>query len=149
MGTRKGESPIRRNHLVYLVENSQCRLCQENWLLHEDKCYWTSKEKQNWNQSRQDCTERHSQIVVIEGQKELDFIQSITNGAQLLWIGLTTTSPAGKWTWIDGSSLNSTLLQVTGTIQAKSCGMLKGNRVVSEACSAVTKWICETEALLV
>ncbi|XP_015276408.1 PREDICTED: killer cell lectin-like receptor subfamily F member 1 [Gekko japonicus] len=142
MGSRKKE-------LLTDQENSQCKLCQENWLLHEDKCYWASKEKQNWNQSRQDCTAKDSQIVVIQEQEELDFIQSITDGAQLLWIGITTTSPAGEWIWIDGSPLNSTLLQVTGTVQANSCGMLKGNRVVSEACSAVTKWICETEALLV
>ncbi|XP_054832447.1 killer cell lectin-like receptor subfamily B member 1C [Eublepharis macularius] len=130
------------------AENSQCKICQENWLLHEDKCFWASKEKQNWNKSQEDCTAKKSRIAVIQRQEELDFIQSITEGAQLLWIGLTATSPAG-WIWIDGSPFNSTLLQVTGTVQANSCGMLKGNKVISESCSAVTKWICETEALLV
>ncbi|KAJ6616021.1 hypothetical protein lerEdw1_015108, partial [Lerista edwardsae] len=76
-----------------------------------------------------------------------DFVRSITEGAKLLWIGLMATS--GNWTWVDGSPLNHTLLPIKGDSQANSCGMLNGAKVISEACSAVTKWICETRVLLV
>ncbi|XP_066469818.1 killer cell lectin-like receptor subfamily B member 1B allele C [Tiliqua scincoides] len=132
----------------YSIENSSCRFCPENWLLHEDKCFWVSKIKQTWNNSQKDCKEKDAQLVVVQGQEEMDFIQNITEGAKLLWIGLAT-SPAGNWTWVDGSPLNHTLLQVQGESQAHSCGMLKRNKVISEACSAVTKWICEKDSLLV
>ncbi|XP_060126987.1 killer cell lectin-like receptor subfamily B member 1A [Zootoca vivipara] len=132
-----------------LPENSDCRLCPENWQRHGDKCYWISREKETWNKSRNDCAAKDSQLAVIQKQVELDFIHHKTEGGQLLWIGVTTMPPAHEWSWVDGSPLNDTLLQVTGLAEANSCGMLKGNRVNSEACSAVAKWICETEVHLV
>ncbi|XP_053149374.1 killer cell lectin-like receptor subfamily F member 2 [Hemicordylus capensis] len=131
------------------AENSRCGLCPENWRFHEGKCYWISKDKQTWNTSQQDCAAKDSQIVMIQREEELVFIKSITEGAQLLWIGLTAAPSSGEWIWVDGSPLNHTLLQVIGTAQANSCAMLKGNRIIWEACSAVMKWICETKALLV
>nr|XP_060617034.1 killer cell lectin-like receptor subfamily B member 1B allele C [Anolis sagrei ordinatus] len=130
-------------------ENPRCILCPESWLLHEHKCYWISQEKQTWNKSRHDCTAKVSKLAVIKEKEELDFLQHITDGAQLLWLGLIADPSTREWSWVEGSPLNNTLLQVTGDAQANSCGMLKGNKIISEACSAVTKWICETEALLV
>ncbi|XP_042311753.1 killer cell lectin-like receptor subfamily B member 1B allele B isoform X2 [Sceloporus undulatus] len=131
------------------TENSRCKLCPETWLRHKDKCYWISREKNTWNKSHHDCTAKVSQLAVIKEKAELDFIKGITDGAQLLWLGLTAIPLTSEWSWVEGSLLNDTLLQVTGAAQANSCGMLKGEKIISEACSAVTKWICETEALLV
>nr|XP_028573404.1 killer cell lectin-like receptor subfamily B member 1B allele B [Podarcis muralis] len=132
-----------------LPENSDCKLCPENWQRHGDKCYWISREKGTWNKSQNDCAAKDSQLAVIQKQVELDFIRHKTDGGQLLWIGVTTIPPAHEWSWVDGSPLNDTLLQVTGLAEANSCGMLKGKRVNSEACSAIAKWICETEVRLV
>ncbi|CAI5767962.1 Hypothetical predicted protein [Podarcis lilfordi] len=136
-------------HGNHVAENSDCKLCPENWQRHGDKCYWISREKGTWNKSQNDCAAKDSQLAVIQKQVELDFIRHKTDGGQLLWIGVTTIPPAHEWSWVDGSPLNDTLLQVTGLAEANSCGMLKGKRVNSEACSAIAKWICETEVRLV
>ncbi|KAF7236225.1 Killer cell lectin-like receptor subfamily F member 1 [Varanus komodoensis] len=130
------------------TDNLKCKLCPKNWMLYENKCYWTSDEKQTWNKSQNICAAKNSQLAVFHNKEELDFIRRITDGAHLLWIGLTTISGAQEWSWIDGSPLNTTLLEVTGPAQANSCGMLKLNKVILEACTAVTKWICEKDALL-
>ncbi|KAM6469712.1 killer cell lectin-like receptor subfamily B member 1B allele B [Liasis olivaceus] len=124
------------------------KLCPKDWLLHENNCYWISTEKQTWNNSRDDCRAKDSKIAMLKEQAELHFIQRISNGAQLLWIGLSANSTTREWSWVNNSPLNHTLLPITGVAQGNSCGMLKGPKVISESCSAVTRWICETEALL-
>ncbi|XP_025033174.1 killer cell lectin-like receptor subfamily B member 1B allele B, partial [Python bivittatus] len=124
------------------------KLCPKDWLLHENNCYWISTEKQTWNNSRDDCRAKDSKIAMLKEQAELHFIQRISNGAQLLWIGLSVNSTTREWSWIDNSPLNDTLLPITGVAQGNSCGMLKGQKVILESCSAVTRWICETEALV-
>ncbi|XP_044275571.1 killer cell lectin-like receptor subfamily B member 1B allele C [Varanus komodoensis] len=136
------------HHQNHSADNLKCKLCPKNWMLYENKCYWTSDEKQTWNKSQNICAAKNSQLAVFHNKEELDFIRRITDGAHLLWIGLTTISGAQEWSWIDGSPLNTTLLEVTGPAQANSCGMLKLNKVILEACTAVTKWICEKDALL-
>ncbi|XP_034277653.1 killer cell lectin-like receptor subfamily B member 1B allele B [Pantherophis guttatus] len=126
------------------------KLCPKEWQLHGDKCYWISGEKQTWNESRDDCRAKYSELVVLKEEAELHFIQHITNGAQMLWIGLSGNSRTGEWLWVDNSSYTGSkegLLKITKA-QGNSCGMLKSPKFISESCSAVAKWICETEALM-
>ncbi|KAL8213012.1 UNVERIFIED_CONTAM: hypothetical protein K2H54_060162 [Gekko kuhli] len=131
-----------------ITEKFSCRLCPQNWNLHENKCYWISKERQNWHNSKEDCTTKHSQLLVIQNQEEVAFIQSIMEGAQLLWIGLNATFPERKWTWLDGSPLDDKLFQELGPVGVNFCGRLNGNQIISEDCNTITMWVCETAALL-
>ncbi|XP_077187433.1 killer cell lectin-like receptor subfamily B member 1C [Paroedura picta] len=92
-----------------ITENSSCRLCPQHWNLHENKCYWISKEKQTWSKSKESCIAKHSRLLVIQNQEEVDFIESIMEGAQLLWIGLKATFPERKWIWLDDSAWDGIL----------------------------------------
>ncbi|XP_054833656.1 killer cell lectin-like receptor subfamily B member 1B allele C [Eublepharis macularius] len=130
-----------------LVDNSTCKLCPQNWLFYEDKCYWISKGKGSWKKSKEDCTARSSQMLVMQKQKDMAFIQLINEGMQLLWIGLQATFPEQKWTWVDGSPLEDKQSQELGPVERNSCGMLNGNEIISEACSTIAAWVCETESL--
>ncbi|KAM7146363.1 killer cell lectin-like receptor subfamily F member 1 [Macrochelys suwanniensis] len=129
-------------------EGSRCRLCPTEWLMHGGKCYWASKESQIWHKSHDDCSEKSSRLLVIQDQKEMDFISSVTHDTNPVWLGLTVTSPKWKWTWVDNSLLDQTLFPVVGPGERNSCGVIKGKQIHSETCNAV-KWICEKEALLV
>ncbi|XP_015274926.1 PREDICTED: killer cell lectin-like receptor subfamily B member 1B allele B [Gekko japonicus] len=131
------------------TENSSCRLCPQNWSLHENKCYWVSKERRTWHKGKEDCTAKLSRMLVIQSQEEVTFIQNITEGAQLLWIGLEATFPERNWTWIDGSPLDDKLFQDLGPVEANCCGRLNGNQIISEVCNTIAIWICETNALLI
>ncbi|ETE67877.1 Killer cell lectin-like receptor subfamily F member 1, partial [Ophiophagus hannah] len=123
------------------------KLCPKDWLLHENKCYWISGEKQTWNESRDDCRAKDSELAVLKKEAELHYIQRVTNGAQMLWIGLSANSGTRKWLWMDNSPYNNKEKPDITEAQGNSCGMVKGPKVISESCSAMTKWICETEAL--
>ncbi|XP_030399772.1 killer cell lectin-like receptor subfamily F member 1 [Gopherus evgoodei] len=129
-------------------EGSSCRLCPTEWLMHEGKCYWASKESQIWHKSHDDCSAKSSRLLVIQDQKEMDFISSVTQDTNPVWLGLTMTPPEWKWTWLDNSLLDQTLFPVVGPGERNSCGVIKGKQIHSETCNAVVKWICEKEAIL-
>ncbi|XP_039374599.1 killer cell lectin-like receptor subfamily F member 1 [Mauremys reevesii] len=96
-------------HNGSLAEGSGCQLCPRDWLLHGDKCYWLPKECKNWTGSRDDCSGKRAQMLVIQNREEMDFIQDVIQGASYIWIGLKVTPPGGKWTWVDGSPLDPML----------------------------------------
>ncbi|KAH1182872.1 hypothetical protein KIL84_004364 [Mauremys mutica] len=50
---------------------SGCKLCPSDWLLHRDKCYWLSKEGNTWSKSRDDCSRKGSQMLVIQDWEQL------------------------------------------------------------------------------
>ncbi|XP_044837354.1 killer cell lectin-like receptor subfamily B member 1B allele A [Mauremys mutica] len=131
------------------AEGSGCKLCPPNWLLHRDKCYWVSKERNPWDKSRDDCSRRSSRLLVIRDQDEMTFIQNISKDAQQLWLGFTVTSSTRNWTWVDGSLFNQTLFKVVDPAEENSCGVIKADRIHFETCSAISTWICEKDALLI
>ncbi|XP_075769482.1 killer cell lectin-like receptor subfamily B member 1B allele C [Pelodiscus sinensis] len=91
------------------AEGPGCKLCPPDWLLHRDKCYWVSKGKASWNESCNNCSRRGSRLPVIRDQAEMIFIKTNSKDTNEVWLGLTVTSPARNWTWMDGSLLNRTL----------------------------------------
>ncbi|XP_039374419.1 killer cell lectin-like receptor subfamily F member 1 [Mauremys reevesii] len=136
-------------HNGSLAEGSGCKLCPRDWLLHGNKCYWLSKESKDWTGSRDDCSGKSSRMLVIRNREEMDFIQDVTQGSSYIWIGLTVTPAAGKWTWVDGSPLDPMLFQVSGSAEGNSCGWIRGSRIQSETCGAEFKWICQKEAAVI
>ncbi|XP_038226757.1 killer cell lectin-like receptor subfamily B member 1B allele C [Dermochelys coriacea] len=131
------------------AEGSECKLCPRHWVPHRDKCYWLSEENQYWSRGRDDCSRRGSQLLVIQDQEELEFIQNTTRNQNPMWIGLNITSPGRKWTWMDGSPLNQTRFTVLGSAEENSCAAVKKNQIQSELCTTVYKWICQKEAVLI
>ncbi|XP_054832444.1 killer cell lectin-like receptor subfamily B member 1B allele A [Eublepharis macularius] len=138
---------------IRLKVNSTHKLCPQDWFFYEDKCYWISKEKGSWKKSKEDCTARSSQMLVMQKQKDMvnigqaSFIQCVNEEMQLLWIGLQAMLPEQKWTWVNGSPLDDKQSQELGPVETNSCGMLNGTEIISEACSTVATWVCETDTL--
>nr|XP_032643820.1 killer cell lectin-like receptor subfamily B member 1B allele B [Chelonoidis abingdonii] len=128
------------------AEGSGCKLCPPNWLLHRDKCYWVSKEKNPWDKSRDDCSKRSSRLLVIQDQDEMTFIQNTTKDTNQIWLGLTVTSSARNWIWVDGSLFNPTLFKLVDPAEGK-CVVIKAGGIQCETCTTVSKWICEKDSL--
>uniref|UniRef100_K7G850 C-type lectin domain-containing protein n=1 Tax=Pelodiscus sinensis TaxID=13735 RepID=K7G850_PELSI len=124
-------------------EGSRCKVCPRDWLSYRNTCYWMSKESKFWSESSNDCETRTSQMLVIQDREEMEFIHNITQGTNLVWIGLTIQSPEQKWIWVDGSPLDQSLFPVTGSAEGTSCGMIRRNRINSESCNTEFKWICQ------
>ncbi|XP_039374396.1 killer cell lectin-like receptor subfamily F member 1 [Mauremys reevesii] len=126
---------------------SGCKLCPTDWRLRRDKCYWVSRGRKTWSESRADCSARGSQLLVIRDPEELEFLKALTQDSNQFWVGLSISSPEKAWTWLDGSRLNQTQFPVSGWDDWNRCGKLWGNWIQSDTCSSVRQWICQRDAV--
>ncbi|XP_069058013.1 killer cell lectin-like receptor subfamily B member 1B allele C [Pleurodeles waltl] len=125
-----------------------CERCPKDWMLHGDICYYFSKDKEvkTWSMSHEDCSSMSSRMLVIKDQAELSFVGQNVKHSNAVWLGLFLACPGKKWTWVNGSVLNSDWFQVTGTNEEGSCGASKKTSIYSEACVVEANWICEKDA---
>ncbi|KAF7647286.1 hypothetical protein LDENG_00174790 [Lucifuga dentata] len=90
--------------------NKECSLCPEGWIQFQEKCYlfnnltspwWT------WDQSRQHCRNRDSDLVVVESLEQQTFIKNhihyYYDKWHGYWIGLHLSDDK-NWRWVDGSN---------------------------------------------
>ncbi|XP_061475182.1 killer cell lectin-like receptor subfamily F member 1 [Rhineura floridana] len=130
------------------TESASCKLCPNNWVAQEGKCYWFSKEKTQWLVGYSDCSQKRAQMLVVQNWGEMVFIQNIIQEKYPVWIGLNFTPPLKTWTWVEGSTLNQSLFPLPLPGAGASCGVVKFNQVRSEMCTAEFRWICEKEAIM-
>nr|XP_008103841.1 PREDICTED: killer cell lectin-like receptor subfamily F member 1 [Anolis carolinensis] len=130
------------------TESATCKLCPANWIEERGMCYWSSKDKKNWIMGYHDCSGKRAQMLVIQDADEMTFIFGIVPEKYPVWIGLNFTTSVKSWTWIDGTTLNKTLVQPFHSENGANCGVIKDNQARSEMCTAEFRWICEKEAIL-
>ncbi|XP_004451245.2 killer cell lectin-like receptor subfamily F member 1 [Dasypus novemcinctus] len=118
-------------------------LCQSNWLKYQEKCYWFSSELKSWKDSYEYCLERQSHLLIIQNQLEMDFIQKSLRQSNYVWIGLNFTSSKRTWTWVNGSPLDPKLFLLKGPGKENNCAATYKNKIYSESCSSIFKWICQ------
>ncbi|XP_072255821.1 uncharacterized protein [Pyxicephalus adspersus] len=78
-----------------------CRICPTDWILLEGTCYYLSKSHKIWEESRQDCINRGSTLLLLNNKKELDLLLTRI-GNKRYWIGLRRVLMA--WKWVDGTA---------------------------------------------
>ncbi|XDA75018.1 hypothetical protein R6Z07M_005237 [Ovis aries] len=84
------------------------------WQQIRDKCLYFHEAFKPWNDSLADCSTRESSLLLIQDKEELRLIQNLINKeGMLLWVGLNFTLPEKKWKWINGSFLNSNIIDST------------------------------------
>ncbi|XP_077180656.1 killer cell lectin-like receptor subfamily B member 1B allele A isoform X1 [Paroedura picta] len=128
--------------------NSPCQICPVQWHLHQDKCYWASKDLKSWTESQGDCSAKGAQLAVIQDRKEMEFLKNITEDAQRYWIGLSLSEK--KWRWITGHQLDQNMFQgLLSTAEEDSCGIIRGSTISPDICTAVHGWICQEDPILI
>ncbi|XP_015256519.1 PREDICTED: C-type lectin domain family 4 member E-like [Cyprinodon variegatus] len=88
--------------------------CEAGWELHGGKCYYFSTNKSSWKESRRLCKDLGGDLVKIDSRDEQIFIEEklvhmMKNNEDKFWIGLTDSEEEGRWLWVDGSPLNTSL----------------------------------------
>ncbi|XP_069031087.1 C-type lectin domain family 12 member B-like [Embiotoca jacksoni] len=132
----------------------QCKSCQSGWDLLQSRCYvvlnyQTSTDWKTWEEARENCTTRSSDLVVVDNAEEKKYVSDNSwgsSGNKGYWIGLKAED--GKWKWVDGSYLadNSWIENPTDGHCAIS---VKNEGWKSVNCNNRNNWICEQKALSV
>ncbi|KAG9348909.1 hypothetical protein JZ751_029226 [Albula glossodonta] len=111
-GTEKKLKELQANHTDLLSKNPSCkghggcRPCDSGWRSNLGQCYFFSREKRNWMQSRDYCISQGAQLVIISCQQEQTFVSKSINETH--WIGLNDLEVEGQWHWVDNTPLSAT-----------------------------------------
>ncbi|XP_045898963.1 C-type lectin domain family 10 member A-like, partial [Micropterus dolomieu] len=133
-------------------QNRQCKACQDGWLPSQSSCYGINNPdvsgQKTWEEAREDCRGKISDLVVIADQTEKTFISKHSwgsSGTKGYWIGLRAED--GKWKWVNGSVLteNSWIQQPATNGQCVISVEKEGWKSVS--CGDRNRWICKKKAL--
>ncbi|XP_021046316.1 killer cell lectin-like receptor subfamily B member 1B allele B isoform X3 [Mus pahari] len=120
--------------------------CPQDWLSHRDKCFHVSHVSNTWKEGLADCDGKGATLLLIQDQEELGFLQdSIKEKYNSFWIGLSYILPDMNWKWMNGSTLNSDVLKISGATERDSCAVLSEGKVISESCASDNRWICQKE----
>ncbi|XP_054663358.1 killer cell lectin-like receptor subfamily B member 1A [Grus americana] len=133
--------------LSQLQEGEGCKLCPTGWMLHGSKCYWVTDMIKSWSKSQDDCRNRGAELVMPGDQEELAFLNKILQKPKrYFWIGLSIPSAGKGWTWLNGSRLDQSRFPLSPWDEGRRCGVLRGDRIISENCSSGLQGICQKEA---
>ncbi|KAM4550875.1 hepatic lectin-like isoform 2-T4 [Fundulus diaphanus] len=95
--------------------NETCLKCGAGWELQGGNCYNFSTMRSSWNESRRSCKDLGGDLVKIDSREEQMFLFGRLRDIMeddledMFWIGLTDSEEEGRWLWVDGSPLNSSL----------------------------------------
>ncbi|XP_049327984.1 CD209 antigen-like protein D [Astyanax mexicanus] len=125
------------------------KAAREGWIYFNSSLYYVSSEEKSWTESRNDCRERGSDLVIINSREEQVFINTLRKG-QWVWIGLSDGKTEGVWKWVDGSEL-ITGFWFPGEPNSKGdedCGLYgygsdPVNNWADYPCNNQFFWICE------
>ncbi|XP_045070718.1 CD209 antigen-like protein 2 [Coregonus clupeaformis] len=100
--TEERDQQKRENNDLMAKFSNLKQTCPKGWQKFESSWYFISTETKTWRESSQDCQERGADLVIINSDKEQEFLFGLNKRA---WIGLTDSVNEGIWKWVDGTPL--------------------------------------------
>ncbi|GAA6094359.1 CD209 antigen-like protein 2 isoform X2 [Tachysurus ichikawai] len=89
--------------LIDLTSNQECQCfeCEDGWEKFENSCYFISKQRLQWQKSRELCQKKGGDLVVINNERVQKFLTVDRN--MFYWIGLHYSEDQ-KWMWINNTA---------------------------------------------
>ncbi|XP_068994872.1 C-type lectin lectoxin-Phi1-like [Embiotoca jacksoni] len=132
----------------------KCKSCQSGWDLLQSSCYVVlnypySTDWKTWEEARENCTTRSSDLVVVDNAEEKTHVHVNSYDRpenEGYWIGLK--ADGRKWKWVDGSDLaNSSWIENPTDGHCAISHQTQGWKSVK--CNNRNNWICEQKSLSV
>ncbi|XP_053711270.1 CD209 antigen-like protein E [Synchiropus splendidus] len=125
------------------------QLCPQGWLKFRASCYFFSRRRDNWANSRIECLRAGADLVIINDPQEQAFLTGFSEAA---WVGMTDMKEEGTWLWVDGTPVEDSRVrwaqgQPDGAYGGEDCGELHFmNNFINlndYNCNTRLQWICE------
>ncbi|KAG7283395.1 hypothetical protein CRUP_000921 [Coryphaenoides rupestris] len=159
--TKELEETTKRLNCCHRGDSSGCRPCEDGWIHDGSSCYVIQHrvwgERNTWAQARDDCRRRKADLVVIDNEKEQNFVYTHSSrkfGYSSYWLGLSELDATESWSWVDGTQVTLRYWTRTNvTSSSPHCAITLKNgkpfgwRAVD--CTAKNHWMCEKPVLSV
>ncbi|NXQ90682.1 CD72 protein, partial [Nyctibius grandis] len=137
--------------------------CPSGWLLYRGKCLFISSEKKTWEDSRDECEKKYSQLLVTKSWSRWTVPAFLKNADIPYWIGLQKSSfPWYEYGWLEeedpeGEEVSDAWFWVDGSLYERpwqwksngSCAIISRGNIKPTQCSGpddLHLWICEKAA---
>ncbi|XP_034747476.1 CD209 antigen-like protein E isoform X4 [Etheostoma cragini] len=142
-----------QDEVKQLKNRTEDKICPDGWTRSGCSCYFKSKEKKKWEDSRDDCQQRGAHLVVINNEEEQKFVIELSKDGES-WIGILNEMSHWIWHWVDGSKLPRTywpdsqnydgqMFDYYDTWHASSCCDQQGKWIRVHGREDLKDWICE------
>ncbi|XP_072716131.1 B-cell differentiation antigen CD72 [Ciconia boyciana] len=131
--------------------------CPSGWLLYRGKCLFISSEKKTWEDSRDECEKKYSQLLVTKSWSRWTVPTFLKNADIPYWIGLQKSSfPWYDYGWLEEGDLDA-WFWVDGSLYERpwksklngSCAIISRGNIKPTQCAGpddLHLWICEKVA---
>lgn len=137
--------------------------CPSGWLLYRGKCLFISTEKKTWDDSRAECEEKYSQLLITKSWSRWTVPSFLKNADVAYWIGLQKSKyPWYEYDWLeegdaDDEGLADAWIWVDGSLYERpwqpksngSCAVISRGNIKAAPCEGpedLQLWICEKAA---
>ncbi|XP_061844798.1 killer cell lectin-like receptor subfamily F member 1 isoform X1 [Colius striatus] len=135
-----------------LCEDGQattCELCPPGWQLHRGRCYYFSEKAVNWDDSQRNCLARKSQLLVIEDENEMEFIDHKERGIKYIWIELKVQNVKKQQSSAEDPGAEENRIAMKRIEDDKNCAVYRRKNIIqTDNCHTLKKWICKRNATL-
>ncbi|NXV71244.1 CD72 protein, partial [Atlantisia rogersi] len=159
----QGKLNSSENTVAILRSCTAIDCCPSGWLLYRSKCLFVSSEKKTWEDSRDECEKKYSQLLVTKSWSRWTVPTFLKNADIPYWIGLQKSSlPWYDYGWLEeedpeGEGLSDAWFWVDGSLyerpwQSKSngsCAIISRGNIRPAQCAGPNDlhlWICEKAA---
>nr|XP_009481795.1 PREDICTED: killer cell lectin-like receptor subfamily F member 1 [Pelecanus crispus] len=130
-------------------ERTICELCPPGWQLHGGRCYYFSEEAVSWDDSQRNCLARKSQLLVIEDEKEMEFIDNKEKDTKYIWIALKIQDMKKQWSSVEDPRVKENRIATNRIETDKNCAVYRRKNIIQvDNCQTLKKWICKKNATL-
>ncbi|XP_063251592.1 killer cell lectin-like receptor subfamily F member 1 [Prinia subflava] len=148
---RTTSSVLLRRLKEELCEDGQgttCELCPPGWQLNRGRCYFFSKETRSWEDSWKNCLARKSQLLVIEDEIEMEFIDKKDKDTKYIWIDLDTEDMEKTLSSVGDHRVKEKRTALKSKAD-KNCAVYRRKNVIQrDDCQTLKEWICKKNATL-
>lgn len=93
----------------------QCSHCPIGWIEHASRCFFLSKESEDWEKARRQCLDMGADLAVVQNAEDQAFLTNMTfhlvqqhpgEEFRSAWIGLQDMAMEGHFFWVTGQRIH-------------------------------------------